>query len=144
MGNDEVQRLLVEVFEKTGYKMTADDPTIIMMLIQRREMMQLVQQHEAQQQSFLDKLTEQQQKITQSAAEFRNQKQLIVGEILQANTDDLAVMQSKLYSAVNKRIQEQFEDMVTDFMKTLEMRAFRFLMILLIVQVGVLLASLIL
>ena len=144
MGNDEVQRLLVEVFEKTGYKMTADDPTIIMMLIQRREMMQLVQQHEAQQQSFLDKLTEQQQKITQSAAKFRNQKQLIVGEILQANTDDLAVMQSKLYSAVNKRIQEQFEDMVTDFMKTLEMRAFRFLMILLIVQVGVLLASLIL
>ena len=51
--HDEVQKLLVELYDLTGYKMTADDPIIAMMLIQRREMVELVAQHQAQQQFSL-------------------------------------------------------------------------------------------
>lgn len=72
--HDEVQKLLVELYDLTGYKMTADDPIIAMMLIQRREMAELVAQHQAQQQFFLDELTKKANAIVGSADAFSQQK----------------------------------------------------------------------
>ena len=72
--NDEIQKIMVSVFELTGCKMTADDPIIAMMLIQRREMVELVAQHQAQQQFFLDELTKKANAIVGSADAFSQQK----------------------------------------------------------------------
>ena len=138
--HDEVQKLLVELYDLTGYKMTADDPIIAMMLIQRREMAELVAQHQAQQQFFLDELT----KKVGSADAFSQQKHLVIQEILHTNTQMLAENENKLFAQVSKRIQDQFSEMSVDLFQSLETRTFRLMMILLVVQVGVLIASLIL
>lgn len=142
--NDEVQKLLVEIFDLTGYKITANDPTIIMMLIQRREMAELIQQHKAQQQFFLDELTKKATAIVGSADAFSQQKKLVIQEILHTNTQMLAENESKLFAQVSKRTMKQFEDLSADFFQSLETRIFRLMMVLLVVQVGVLIASLIL
>ncbi|AUX62477.1 hypothetical protein JF634_05005 [Simonsiella muelleri] len=142
--HDEVQKLLVELYDLTGYKMTADDPIIAMMLIQRREMAELVAQHQAQQQFFLDELTKKANAIVGSADAFSQQKNLVIQEILHTNTQMLAENENKLFAQVSKRIQDQFSEMSVDLFQSLETRTFRLMMILLVVQVGVLIASLIL
>ena len=142
--NDEIQKIMVSVFELTGYKITADDPIIAMMLIQRREMTELVTQHQAQQQFFLDELTKKANAIVGSADAFSQQKNLVIQEILHTNTQMLAENESKLFAKVSKRIQDQFSEMSVDLFQSLETRTFRLMMILLVVQVGVLIASLIL
>lgn len=142
--HEEVQKLLVELYDLTGYKMTADDPIIAMMLIQRREMVELVAQHQAQQQFFLDELTKKANAIVGSADAFSQQKNLVIQEILHTNTQMLAENENKLFAQVSKRIQDQFSEMSVDLFQSLETRTFRLMMILLVVQVGVLIASLIL
>lgn len=142
--NDEIQKIMVSVFELTGYKITADDPIIAMMLIQRREMTELVTQHQAQQQFFLDELTKKANAIVGSADAFSQQKNLVIQEILHTNTQMLAENENKLFAQVSKRIQDQFSEMSVDLFQSLETRTFRLMMILLVVQVGVLIASLIL
>lgn len=142
--HDEVQKLLVELYDLTGYKMTADDPTIAMILIQRREMAELVAQHQEQQQFFLDELTKKANAIVGSADTFEQQKKFVLQEILHTNTQELAQMESKLFAQISKRTQTQFDEMASDLFHGLETRVFRLMMVLLVVQVGVLIASLIL
>ena len=141
---DEIQKIIVSVFELTGYKVSADDPIVAMMLIQRREMAELVSQHKTQQQSFLDKLTEQANAIVGSADEFKGQKQIVIQEILKANAEEMAQAEAKLFAQTSKRIQEQFSELSADLFHKLETRTFRMMMVLLVIQVGVLLASLVL
>lgn len=142
--HDEVQKLLVELYDLTGYKMTADDPIIAMMLIQRREMAELVAQHQEQQQFFLDELTKKANAIVGSADTFEQQKKFVLQEILHTNAQELAQMESKMFAQISQRAQNQFNEMSVDLFKNLETRTFRLMMILLVVQVGVLIGSLIL
>lgn len=142
--NDEIQKIMVSVFELTGCKMTADDPIIAMMLIQRREMAELVAQHQAQQQFFLDELTKKANAIIGSADAFEQQKKFVLQEILHTNAQELAQAESKMFAQISQRAQNQFDEMSVDLFKNLETRTFRLMMILLVVQVGVLIASLIL
>ncbi|CRZ20015.1 hypothetical protein QG052_07325 [Kingella kingae] len=117
---------------------------VAMMLIQRREIAELVAQHQAQQQFFLDELTKKTTAIVGSAEAFSQQKNLVIQEILNTNTQTLAENESKLFAQVSKRIQDQFNEMSADLFNSLETRTFRLMMILLVVQVGVLIVSLIL
>lgn len=142
--NDEIQKIMVSVFELTGCKMSTDDPIIAMMLIQRREMTELVAQHQAQQQFFLDELTKKANAIIGSADAFEQQKKFVLQEILHTNTQELAQAESKMFAQISQRAQNQFDEMSADLFKNLETRTFRLMMILLVVQVGVLIASLIL
>ncbi len=142
--NDEIQKIIVSVFELTGWKVSADDPIVAMMLIQRREMAELVAQHQAQQQFFLDELTKKATEIVGSADAFENQKQIVLQEILHTNTQELAQSESKMFAQISQRTQAQFDEMVTELFRNLETRTFRLMMVLLVVQVGVLIASLIL
>ncbi len=142
--NDEIQKIIVSVFELTGCKVSADDPIVAMMLIQRREMAELVAEHQAQQQFFLDELTKKATEIVGSADAFENQKQIVLQEILHTNTQELAQSESKMFAQISQRTQAQFDEMVTELFRNLETRTFRLMMVLLVVQVGVLIASLIL
>lgn len=142
--NDEVQQIIVALFELTGCKVSADDPIVAMMLIQRREMAELLAQHQVQQQFFLDVLTKKATAIVDSADEFANQKKVVLQEILHTNAQTLAETESKMFAQISQRAQNQFDEMSADLFKNLETRTFRLMMILLVVQVGVLIGSLIL
>lgn len=142
--HDEIQKIMVSVFELTGCKLSADDPIVAMMLIQRREMADLIQQHQKQQQFFLDELTKKASDIVGSADTFSQQKSLVIQEILHTNAQELAQTESKMFAQISQRAQNQFDEMSADLFKNLETRTFRLMMILLVVQVGVLIVSLIL
>lgn len=142
--NDEIQKIMVSVFELTGCKVSADDPIVAMMLIQRREMAELVEQHQKQQQFFLDELTAKADAIVGSANEFKEQKKIVLQEILNTNSQVLAENESKLFAQISQRTQTQFNEMASNLFRDLETRAFRLMMVLLVVQVSVLIASLIL
>ncbi|MDK4525750.1 hypothetical protein QG034_09715, partial [Kingella kingae] len=138
------RQIIADVMRDTGIRIDHDDPIVAMIIMQRREMADLIQQHQAQQQLFLDELTEKATAIVGSADAFSQQKKLVIQEILNTNAQELAQMESKLFAQISKRTQTQFDEMASDLFHGLETRAFRLMMVLLVVQVGVLIASLIL
>lgn len=144
VNENEIRQIIADVMRDTGIRIDADDPIVAMIIMQRREMAELVAQHQTQQQFFLDELTKKASEIVGSADAFSQQKKLVIQEILHTNTQTLAENESKLFAQISKRIQAQFDDMAGDLFQSLETRAFRLMMILLVVQVGVLIASLIL
>lgn len=97
-----------------------------------------------QQQFFLDELTKKANAIVGSADTFEQQKKFVLQEILHTNAQELAQMESKMFAQISQRAQNQFDEMSVDLFKNLETRTFRLMMILLVVQVGVLIGSLIL
>lgn len=143
VNESEIRQIIADVMRDTGIRIDTDDPVIAMIIIQRREIAQLVQQHTIQQQSFLDKFTEKSNSIIHSAAAFEKQKALITAEILQANSEEIALTGTKMFAQISQRSQEQFQEMAAEFYQAFETRFFRLMMILLVVQLGVLIVSMI-
>ena len=143
VNESEIRQIIADVMRDTGIRIDTDDPVIAMMIIQRREIAQLVQQHTIQQQSFLEKFTEKSNAIIHSAAAFEKQKALITAEILQANSEEIALAGTKMFAQISQRSQEQFQEMAAEFYQAFETRFFRLMMILLVVQLGVLIVSMI-
>lgn len=143
VNESEIRQIIADVMRDTGIRIDTDDPVIAMIIIQRREIAQLVQQHTIQQQSFLDKFTEKSNSIIHSAAAFEKQKALITSEILQANSEEIALTGTKMFAQISQRSQEQFQEMAAEFYQAFETRFFRLMMILLVVQLGVLIVSMI-
>lgn len=104
--NEEIQKIIVSVFELTGCKMTADDPVVAMMLLQRREMVEHIQQSYEQQQAFLEDFVKQSESLLIAAAEFQEIKQQLLAEILQSNAKELAQQEKRLFESVGKRLIE--------------------------------------
>lgn len=104
--NEEIQKIIVSVFELTGCKMTADDPVVAMMLLQRREMVEHIQQSYEQQQAFLENFVKQSESLLIAAAEFQEIKQQLLAEILQSNAKELAQQEKRLFESVGKRLIE--------------------------------------
>ena len=143
VNESEIRQIIADVMRDTGIRIDTDDPVIAMIIIQRREIAQLVQQHTIQQQSFLEKFTEKSNAIIHSAAAFEKQKALITAEILQANSEEIALTGTKMFAQISQRSQEQFQEMAAEFYQAFETRFFRLMMILLVVQLGVLIVSMI-
>ena len=143
VNESEIRQIIADVMRDTGIRIDTDDPVIAMISIQRREIAQLVQQHTIQQQSFLEKFTEKSNAIIHSAAAFEKQKALITAEILQANSEEIALAGTKMFAQISQRSQEQFQEMAAEFYQAFETRFFRLMMILLVVQLGVLIVSMI-
>lgn len=144
VNESEIRQIIADVMRDTGIRIDADDPVVAMIIMQRREMADWVVQHQKQQQFFLDELTKKATAIVGSADAFSQQKKLVIQEILNTNAQELAQMESKLFAQISKRTMKQFEDLSDDLFQSLETRIFRLMMVLLVVQVGVLIASLIL
>lgn len=104
--NEEIQKIIVSVFELTGCKMTAEDPVVAMMLLQRREMVEHIQQSYEQQQAFMEDFVKQSESLLIAAAEFQEIKQQLLAEILQSNAKELAQQEKRLFESVGKRLIE--------------------------------------
>lgn len=139
--NDEIQKIIVAVFELTGCKMSADDPGIAMMLLQQRAIDELMRQHESGLKSFLDALDHKSNAVISAADTLKEQKQVILSEILQANSKEFTQAESRLFVQISKRSQDQFDQMSVNLFRDLKTQAIRWGMVMLAVQAGVLLLS---
>ena len=103
----ELAQLQTEVFAATGVKVSADDPIIAVLVIQKRDMQaymaELTRRQDEQQDIFLADFKMKAQEVCQAAENLARQQQQIVNTVLKANSDYLDGMENKLLgSAVAK------------------------------------------
>ena len=117
----EIRQMIADVMCDTGIRIDADDPIVAMLFAQKRELAQFLQQssneQNAQHERFLaDFQTHFESNIT-AAAELQSQKQELLASLLQANAQDRAEMEQKLFGSISQRVQAQFQVQTTELVK---------------------------
>ncbi|WII91870.1 transcriptional regulator [Kingella negevensis] len=117
----EIRQLIADVMRDTGIRIDADDPIVAMLFAQKRELAKFLQQSSdeqtAQHQRFLADFKTLSDGIITAAAELQNQKQQMVAELMQANANDRAEIEQKLFGSISQRIQTQFQAQAAELAK---------------------------
>ena len=86
MSRPDIDNLIAEVFALTDVKLTADDPIVAVLLLQRQLVQTAMQAFEQRQQDardeFMQQLAKHEHNITTAAAEMNNYRQQILTELL--------------------------------------------------------------
>ena len=108
MSRPDIDNLIAEVFALTGVKLTADDPIVAVLLLQRQSVQTAMQAFEQRQQDardeFMRQLAKHEQNITDAAAELNTYRQQILTELLQKTDLQQDALEARLYSNINQRI----------------------------------------
>ncbi|HEZ0454587.1 TPA: transcriptional regulator [Neisseria meningitidis] len=117
----EIRQLIADVMLDTGIRIDADDPIVAMLFAQKRELAQFLQQSDdeqnAQRERFLADFQTHSESIITAAAELQSQKQELLASLLQANAQDRAEMEQKLFGSISQRVQTQFQAQATELAK---------------------------
>lgn len=117
----EIRQMIADVMRDTGIRIDADDPIVAMLFAQKRELAQFLQQssneQNAQHERFLADFQTHSESIITAAAELQSQKQELLASLLQANAQDRAEMEQKLFGSISQRVQAQFQVQTTELVK---------------------------
>lgn len=117
----EIRQMIADVMCDTGIRIDADDPIVAMLFAQKRELAQFLQQssneQNAQHERFLADFQTHSESIITAAAELQSQKQELLASLLQANAQDRAEMEQKLFGSISQRVQAQFQVQTTELVK---------------------------
>ena len=131
--------LQTEVFAATGVKVSADDPIMAVLVIQKRDMQaytaELTRRQDEQQEIFLADFKMQAQEVSQAAENLAKQQQQIVNTVLKANSDYLESMENKLLGSVAVKIRNQNQNEQQMFISNLKKSLLLFGCVFLVVQV---------
>lgn len=120
----EIAQLQTEVFAATGIKVSEDDPILAVLVVQQRNIQayaeQMGQQQSERQEVFLEQFKMQAQAITQATDSLAEQKQYILGEIIQANDAYLQDAENKLMGSVAAKMRNQAIAQQDDFLDSLK------------------------
>ena len=134
----ELAQLQTEVFAATGVKVSADDPIMAVLVIQKRDMKdyiaELTRRQDEQQDIFLANFRMQAQEVSQAAENLAKQQQ-IVNTVLKANSDYLESMENKLLGSVAVKIRNQNQNEQQMFISNLKKSLLLFGCVYLVVQV---------
>lgn len=134
----ELAQLQTEVFAATGVKVSADDPIMAVLVIQKRDMKdyiaELTRRQDEQQDIFLANFRMQAQEVSQAAENLAKQQQ-IVNTVLKANSDYLESMENKLLGSVAVKIRNQNQNEQQMFISNLKKSLLLFGCVFLVVQV---------
>ena len=134
----ELAQLQTEVFAATGVKVSADDPIMAVLVIQKRDMKdyiaELTRRQDEQQDIFLANFRMQAQEVSQAAENLAKQQQ-IVNTVLKANSDYLESMENKLLGSVAVKIRNQNQNEQQMFISNLKKTLLLFGCVFLVVQV---------
>ena len=134
----ELAQLQTEVFAATGVKVSADDPIMAVLVIQKRDMKdyiaELTRRQDEQQDIFLANFRMQAQEVSQAAENLAKQQQ-IVNTVLKANSDYLESMENKLLGSVAVKIRNQNQNEQQMFISNLKKSLLLFGWVFLVVQV---------
>lgn len=118
---DEIRQIIADVMRDTGIRIDTDDPIVAMLFAQKRELAKFLQQSSdeqtAQRERFLADFKTLSDGIITAAAELQNQKQQMVAELMQANANDRAEIEQKLFGSISQRIQTQFQAQAAELAK---------------------------
>ena len=135
----ELAQLQTEVFAVTGVKVSADDPIMAVLVIQKRDMQaytaELTRRQDEQQDIFLANFRMQAQEVSQAAENLAKQQQQIVNTVLKANSDYLESMENKLLGSVAVKIRNQNQNEQQMFISNLKKSLLLFGCVFLMVQV---------
>ena len=100
------------VFVETGIKVDTDDPLVAVLAVHRRYLEQpreeWRQEQTEQMQAFLERFEKTAAAIAESAEELENNRQIIMAEIMNANSKEIAAIEDKLLGSAGLKIQKQF------------------------------------
>ena len=124
MSRPDIDNLIAEVFALTGVKLTADDPIVAVLLLQRQSVQTAMQAFEQRQQDardeFMQQLAKHEQNITDAAAELNTYRQQILTELLQKTDLQQDALEARLYSNINQRIAKSNEQQLNMFLGRLK------------------------
>ena len=124
MSRPDIDNLIAEVFALTGVKLTADDPIVAVLLLQRQSVQTAMQAFEQRQQDardeFMQQLAKHEQNITDAAAELNTYRQQILTELLQKTDLQQDALEARLYSNINQRIAKSNEQQLDMFLGRLK------------------------
>ena len=124
MSRPDIDNLIAEVFVLTGVKLTADDPIVAVLLLQRQSVQTAMQAFEQRQQDardeFMQQLAKHEQNITDAAAELNTYRQQILTELLQKTDLQQDALEARLYSNINQRIAKSNEQQLNMFLGRLK------------------------
>ena len=124
MSRPDIDNLIAEVFALTGVKLTADDPIVADLLLQRQSVQTAMQAFEQRQQDardeFMQQLAKHEQNITDAAAELNTYRQQILTELLQKTDLQQDALEARLYSNINQRIAKSNEQQLNMFLGRLK------------------------
>ena len=122
----ELAQLQTEVFAATGVKVSADDPIMAVLVIQKRDMQtyitELTRRQDEQQDIFLANFKMQAQEVCQAAENLAKQQQQIVNTVLKANSDYLDGMENKLLGSAVAKLKRQNQTEQQMFLDSLQKR----------------------
>lgn len=122
----ELAQLQTEVFAATGVKVSADDPIMAVLVIQKRDMQaytaELTRRQDEQQDIFLADFKMQAQEVSQAAENLAKQQQQIVNTVLKANSDYLDGMENKLLGSAVAKLKRQNQTEQQMFLDSLQKR----------------------
>ena len=122
----ELAQLQTEVFAATGVKVSADDPIMAVLVIQKRDMQaytaELTRRQDEQQEIFLADFKMQAQEVSQAAENLAKQQQQIVNTVLKANSDYLDGMENKLLGSAVAKLKRQNQTEQQMFLDSLQKR----------------------
>ena len=135
----ELAQLQTEVFAVTGVTVSADDPIMAVLVIQKRDMQaytaELTRRQDEQQDIFLADFKMKAQEVCQAAEKLAKQQQQIVSTVLKANSDYLDGMENKLLGSVVAKLKRQNQTEQQIFLDGLQKRLVLFGSAFLAVQV---------
>ena len=124
MSRPDIDNLIAEVFALTGVKLTADDPIVAVLLLQRQSVQTAMQAFEQRQQDardeFMQQLAKHEQNITDAAAELNTYRQQILTELLQKTDLQQDAVEARLYGNINQRIAKSNEQQLNMFLGRLK------------------------
>ena len=124
MSRPDIDNLIAEVFALTGVKLTADDPIVAVLLLQRQSVQTAMQAFEQRQQDardeFMQQLAKHEHNITTAAAELNTYRQQILTELLQKTDLQQDALEARLYSNINQRIAKSNEQQLNMFLGRLK------------------------
>lgn len=116
----DTDRIIAEVFRLTGVRITADDPILVVLLMQERQLQAALAEIGKQQtetnQALIKEIAAHESNILEAAAKLETYHEQILADLLREGGQQLDEAEPRIYAAVNKRVAENVQQTQRQFL----------------------------
>lgn len=139
--NHDAEEVVVKVFRHSGVKLSADDPIVCLILMQRQSIMDLAVRQAENDAAFFERLATHEKAITGAAAELEKHREQILLELVQKSDLKISEVEDRVYAGVRSTIGREYEAAAAVFLgrlKKMLVVLYVLIGILLLLEVGIL------
>lgn len=107
--NHDAEEVVVKVFRHSGVKLSADDPIVCLILMQRQSIMDLAVRQAENDAAFFERLATHEKAITGAAAELEKHREQILLELVQKSDLGISEVEDRVYAGVHGTIAREYE-----------------------------------